>query len=296
MNITSAQVSDKVRKAFDFSVDKFPLNGPDGMNTPWYALFRSDNSKVVGSGSVTSRYVPHQTDDVLALVDAASEAFGGEIDCQCHFRNGHYVTIQPTRGDRFKVYGEKDNVWPRIILNAGYDKTSFSATMGYYRDLCDNLAMMKQVSGTTVAIRHTSGLRSHMDSLISTFNALKNSWTGLTDVILELQNRETNMVDFLNQIYPQPDADASKRAVTVHKDRTEKILRRIMSERFASGRPSMGQDMKVSLWEAWNSIQGFVQHDAQSKTGFKSDYDKILRASKDANVRKAEALVLDLVA
>ena len=52
----------------------------------------------------------------------------------------------------------------------------------------------------------------------------------------------------------------------------------------------------VSAWEAYNAIQGYVQHDAQAKTGFKGQFDRILRASKDANVRKAESLVLEMAA
>ena len=104
------------------------------------------------------------------------------------------------------------------------------------------------------------------------------------------------MIDFRNEIYPQPETDASKRGVTVHKDRTEAIFKRLQSERFRSNRPAMGSDYAVSAWEAFNAVQGYVQHDAQSKKGFKSDFDRILRASRDANVRKAESLVMSLVA
>jgi len=296
MNIQAQDVSTKIQAAFDFTVDKFPLSGPDGMRTPWYAMFRSDTNEVVGKGSVTSRYVPHQTDDVIALCDAASEAFGDDIDVTTHFRDGHYVSIQPTNHERLSVYGNADNVWPRVIINAGYDGRAFAATMGYYRDACRNLAMMRQVDGTTVSIRHTSGLRSHMDSLISTFNVLKESWAGLTDVIQNLQSRDVEMAAFLDAIYPQPDVEASKRGVTVHRERTEAIFKRLQTERFRTGRPQLAEDFKVSAWEAFNAVQGYVQHDAQSKTGFKSDFDRILRASRDANVRKAESLVLELVA
>jgi len=298
MNLQAQDVSTKIKQAFDFTVDKFPLSGPDGMTTPWYAMFRSDTNEVIGKGSVTSRYVPHQTDDVLALVDAASEAFDNEIDVTTHFRDGHYVSIQPTKHERLSIYGNADNVWPRVIINAGYDGRAFAATMGYYRDACRNLAMMRQVEGTTVSIRHTSGLRSHMNSLISTFNVLKESWAGLTDVIQNLQSVDVQMADFLESIYSTPDADASKRGVTVHRERTEAIFRRLQAERFRTGRQAMSPSdgFTVSAWEAFNAVQGYVQHDAQSKKGFKSDFDRILRASRDANVRKAESLVLELVA
>jgi hypothetical protein len=284
-----SSVSDKIRSTFDFSVDKFPLSGPDGMSTPLYGLFRSDTSTLVGSKSVTSRYVPHTTDDVVALSEAADTAFDGDIDVRCHFRNGHYVDVKPNRADRLAVYGTQD--FPRVMIRAGYDGESFRASLGYYRDACRNLAMMSMVSGTSVSIRHTSGLRGRMDELIATFNTLKDGWSNLTDVVQDMQSREVVLTDFLNQLYPQPE-QAEGRAVTVHRNRTESIVRRVMRERLTTNRPVMGQDFRISAWEAYNAVQGFVQHDAQARKGFTGEFDRIIRASNDLTVRKAERLAL----
>jgi hypothetical protein len=299
-NIQSTDVSASVRESFNFSVDKFPLFGPDNMPTDQYGLFRDDTGYLKGVKSVSPRYVPHTTDDVCALVDAAGEAFDGDIDCKTHFRNGHYVNIMPTAEKRIAIYNEtdSDNIFPRIIINAGYDGKAFSATMGYYRDACSNLAMMRQVNGTTVSIRHTSGLRGHMNSLISAFNTLKDSWGNLTTVIRSLESQEVRMADFLNEIYPQPSAEQvalantgqAVRAVTSHENRTKAIWKRLNVERTRTGRPQMTNT--VSAWEAYNAIQGYVQHDAQAKEGFKGEFDRILRASNSADVRKAEKLVL----
>ena len=299
-NIQSTDVSASVRESFNFSVDKFPLYGPDNMPTDQYGLFRDDTGYLKGVKSVSPRYVPHTTDDVCALVDAAGEAFDGEIDCKTHFRNGHYVNIMPTAEQRTAIYNDtdSDNIWPRIVINAGYDGKAFSATMGYYRDACSNLAMMRQVNGTTVSIRHTSGLRGHMDSLIATFNTLKDSWGNLLTVIRSLESQDVRMTDFLNEIYPQPTAEQvalantgqAVRAVTTHENRTKAIWKRLNVERTRTGRPQMTNT--VSAWEAYNAIQGYVQHDAQAKEGFKGEFDRILRASNSADVRKAEKLVL----
>lgn len=299
----SSDVSDSVREAFNFSVDKMPLEGKrdDGalLPTDQYGLFRSDTGFLNGVKSISSHYVPHTTDDVCALVDAAGEAFDGEIECKTHFRKGHYVSIAPTEGERLSVYGTADNVFPRIVIRAGYNADSFSATMGYYRDACSNLAMMRKVSGTTAIIRHTSSLRSHMDSLIAQFNTLKESWGSLTDVIQRLESIEVRMIDFLDEIYGRPtdeQLELSRNqnviAVTRHRNRTEAIWKRLNDERNKTGRPVLAD--KVSAWEAFNGVQGYVQHDAQSREGFKGEFDRILRASNDANVRKAEKLVLAL--
>ena len=291
MSSVSNSVSDQIRSTFNFTVDKFPLSGPDGMSTPLYGLFRSDTSTLVGSKSVTARYVPHTTDDVVALSEAADTAFDGDIDIRCHFRNGHYVDVKPNRADRLAVYGTQDNIWPRVMIRAGYDGESFKASLGYFRDACQNLAMMSMVSGTSVSIRHTSGLRGRMDELIATFNTLKEGWSNLTDVVQDMQSREVVLSDFLNELYPQPE-QTEGRAVTVHRNRTESIVRRVMRERLTTNRPAMGQDFRISAWEAYNAVQGFVQHDAQARKGFTGEFDRIIRAANDQTVRKAERLAL----
>tara|TARA_Y100000593_G_scaffold86106_1_gene164220 strand:- start:3870 stop:4754 length:885 start_codon:yes stop_codon:yes gene_type:complete len=289
--MTSVSVSavDSVKSKFDFSVDKFPLAGPDGLKTPLYGLFRSDTMEFVGK-PCSKHYVAHQSDDVLALVESAGEAFEGVGDVQCHFRDGHYVSIAPSRDQRRAIYGTSDNIFPRFIVNAGYDGRAFSAIMGFYRDACSNLAMMRQVSGTSVSIRHGSGLREKMDDLIQTFSVLRESWATLGDVIAELQNRQVRMTDFLDQVYGQPDPD-SKRGVTIHKNRTEAIFRRLSRERFTTGRGAMDSQFNVSAWEAYNAVQGFVQHDA-SRKGSPSDFARVIAASNDAAVKKAEGLAL----
>lgn len=301
-NIQASDVSASVRSDFDFEVNRLPMFGPENLPTDQYGLFRSDTGYIYGIKSVSGRYVPHTSDDVCALVEAAADAFDGEVECKTHWQQGHYVTVAPTRDERKSIYGSNDNIFPRIIIRAGYDGMAFTGTMGYYRDACLNLAMMRKVSGTSVSIRHTSGLRAAMDELIETFGKLSEGWEHLVEVALELQTREVRMVDFLDQIYGRPTDEQltlaatgqAVRAVTVHKNRTEAIWKRLNRERVRTGRPQM-QDT-VSAWEAYNAIQGFVQHDAQAKEGFKSEFSRILRAANDQHVRKAESLVLQMIA
>lgn len=282
-------ILETVKSKFDFSVEKFPLAGPDGLKTPVYGLFRSDNGEYVGR-PCSKHYVAHQTDDVMALVESASEAFDGIGSLQCHFRDGHYVSIAPDKDERRAIFGTADNIFPRFIVNAGYDGRAFSATVGFYRDACSNLAMMRQVSGTTVSIRHNSNLREKMDDLIQTFSTLRESWVTLADVAAELQTRQVRMADFLDQVYGQPNEN-SKNSMTRYKNRTKAIFRRLSRERFTTGRGSMDSEFNVSAWEAYNAIQGYVQHDATRK-GNPSDFARIISAANDQAVKKAESLVL----
>lgn len=285
-------VVSKVKSAFNFSVDRFPLAGPEGMRTPWYALFRSDTHDVVGQGSVSQRYVPHTTDDVLALVEAASAAFDGVADVQCGFRNGHFVSIQPTVEHRKAVYGTADNVFPRVIINAGYGGQAFKASMGYWRDACSNMHIMRQTKGTTVSIWHTGGLRSEMDTLIGQFSTLKESWGSLSALIESMEGRQVQMVEFLNAVYGEPKRDEG-RAATIHRNRTEAIFRRLQNERVKTGRPTMGSDFQVSAWEAFNAVQGFVQHEA-SRQRRPDEMGRVIRSLRDGAVRRAERIALEM--
>ena len=292
MSTVTIDAIEKVRDTFNFTVDKFPLSGPDGMKTPFYGLFRSDNCQSVGT-AVSERYRCHQTDDVLAITEAAITALEDEnIQVRTHFRDGHYVEYAPSNAERKAIYGTADNIFPRFLLRAGYDGRAFSVSLGWYRDTCSNLHIPRSI-GKMVnrTIRHTSGLRWKMDELINDFAQLGKGWEAVQDAVMRMESREVVMTDFLKELYGEPDTD-SKRAVTVHKHRTEAIVRRLLGERVRTGRPQMGGDFKVSAWEAFNAVQGYVQHDSSRKNGFKSDMDRLILANRDLNVHKAELLAL----
>lgn len=288
-NLALTTAVDSVKNAFNFTVDKFPLSGPDGLKTQWYGLFRSDNSEPVGNGSVTSRYVPHKTDDVVAMVEAVSAAFDGVAKVTCYFNHGHYVSIMPSKEYRLKVFGTADNIFPRLIVRAGYDGKAFNATMGYYRDLCKNMACLRMVGGTSQSIRHTSGLRGKMDTLIETFTGLRDGWDTLSQRVLTMQQEQVNMAEFLKDVYGEPEKPWG-RAATIHKNRTESIFNRLLNERHQSGRPSLGRDWMVSKWEAFNAVQGYVQHDATRK-GKIEGFGRVIAAMNDPAVIKAEELL-----
>ena len=295
MNVQACDIAATVRQRYNFSVDRFPLRGPDGLSTPWFGLFRSDTGQAVGGGSVTNRYEPHTTDDVIALVDAAGAAFDGVASLKCGFSDGHFVIAEPTDRQRLRVFDDGrnggDDVWPRLFISAPYGGSgAFRASVGFYRDVCRNLSRMQSVSGVSVTIRHTSSLRQRMDELIETFGGLRDAWGNMTQVIQQMESRRVNMVEFLKAVYGEPDRDTG-RGVTIHRNRTEAIFRRLTSERMRTGRGDMTTGWEVTAWEAYNAVQGYVQHDA-SRRGHPSDIDRIILASTDAAVRRAEELAL----
>jgi hypothetical protein len=282
-------ILDTVAQAFDFTVQKFPLAGPDNMKTPFYGLFRDDNSECIGN-AVSGDYVPHTTDDVLAIVEATQEVFS-DCDARTYFKEGHYVDLAPTTEMRRTIYGTADNIFPRLTIFAGYDGRAFKVHMGYFRDLCLNLHRMKSIKSTYVSIRHTSGLRGKMNELIDQFAGLKNGWEDLGQVIDRMESTPVELAAFLDKVYGTPTAEG--RSTTIHTNRTEAIFKRVLDERRRSGRPQIDGSFTVSAWEAFNAVQGYVQHDA-SRKGKPNQFDRILASSNDPAVNIAESLAYSL--
>jgi hypothetical protein len=282
---------DVVRSAFNFSVNKFPLSGPDGMKTPAYGLFRSDNGEFVGD-PVTKKYVVHTTEDVVTLTEAALAAFDDDASVKAHWRNGHHVLVSPSREHRLSVFGTADNAFPRFLISAGYDGKSFRASLGFWRDTCKNLAILRSVSNTTVAIPHTQGLRYRMNELIGVFTQLRAGWATLTDVIAKMQAGNVQLRNFLTELLPLP-ADPTPRQITEHRKLYSEIFNRIERERVITGRPRMSQvdGYTISKWEAYNAIQGNVQH-VRNGRGNNSEFSQILYAAESPIVRRAETLLL----
>ena len=292
MSVTIEDAVQKVRDSFNFEVEKFPLQGPEGMKTSLYGLFRSDNAACISQQSVTAKYVPHTTDDVLALVEAGAEVFDQSIDLRCHFHRGHYVDLKPTKETRKDIFGTADNVFPRILIRAAYDGKSFNASMGYWRDLCSNMHIMRMTKGTSVSIRHTSNLRSNMNELIDNFQMLKESWASLSTLIDTMESNQVRLSDFLRGVYGEPPTEQG-RALTVHQNRTEAICKRILREHARAGRATIGDDFVVTAWEAFNGVQGFEQHEATRK-GSPTDFARLITSINKTEVRTAEQLALSL--
>ena len=292
MMTATQSVSDVVRAAFPFSVDKLPLFGPEGLRTPHYGLFRSDNGSSVGV-ACRKGYEPHTVDDVCALVEAASSAFDGDAKARCLFRDGHYVTVSPSDDYRRTIFGT-DTIWPRLIIRAGYDGRCFSANLGFYRDACRNLAMIRPEGNAVKAnIRHTYQLRGKLDDLRRTFARLASGWNGVVETAQAMDARQVNLADFLRQVYPLVD-DATVRTRRSAERRVEAIVARIVRERQATGRPRLvGTDgaYLVSAWEAFNGVQGYVQHD-HSRHGRPDDYTRAVIALDDPAVSRALELAL----
>lgn len=291
MITTTTTIADSIRAAFPFSVDKLPLSGPEGLRTPHYGLFRDDTGDCVGVACKRG-YEPHTVDDVSALAEAAESAFDGSAVVKCLFRDGHYVTVAPSAEHRRSIFGTRDNIFPRLIVRAGYDGRAFRAELGFFRDACRNLAIVRPAGATVSScIKHTHHLRERIADLRQTFARLARGWDGVADTARRLDATQTDLAEFIRSVYPIAD-DATRRTRDAFHRRTDKIVRRIMRERIETGRDTSAIG-RVSLWEALNGIQGYVQHD-HNRHGRPDEITRAIIALDDIAVQRATELALSL--
>ena len=291
--ITPEGAVEMIEKEFNFSVDKFPLKGPEGCKPPgWYGLFTSEGDPV-GSTSVGKDYVPHRTEDVIALAKASATAFDSDMSCRCHFNSGHFVELAPTKDYRKSIYGTEDNIWPRINIRAGYDGRAFIATCGWYRDACNNMAMLRSVESASVKIRHCADLPDRMEKLIETFGKLKDSWNDVGRTIERLEATQVSFSKFIADVYENDKKDTDRKRAN-YQELADVVFNRIIKEREKTGRPEIKQgqwDGKVSAWEAYNSVQGYAQHGRTRKFAAEP-YEKALLAADDYYVKRMEKLMI----
>lgn len=281
---------DRLDSVFTEDVQRFPLQGPDGMHTPHYGLFLG--SKCIGF-ACKKNYNPHTREDIKTLLTAAIPAFPSSIeDMQVSAYwsgDAHIVSLAPSREYRKAIFGS-DTIWPRLLIHAGYDGSSFRASLGFFRDACKNMAIIKSAGrGCSAAIRHSSHLRDKLDDLRLTFARLASGWNDVVETAQQMESRNVQLASFLAQVYPMVD-DPTRRIRETHEQRISKIIRRIQSERVAL-RGSMGSLETATAWEAWNGVQGYVQHD-QRRNGRPSSFARAIMAIDDAAVSRAMELAL----
>ena len=305
-NVTTTSVSQQVRDAFNFGIQKLPLSGPDNLSTPVYGLFRDDTGEFVGSNGVTKRYTPHTTEDVCALVDACAEVVGMEsCKLNTHWNNGHFVTIQPSKSYRQAVIGTKDSIWPRFILSAGFDKVAYKGSLGFWRDNCRNMQELRSLSSTHFSFRHTSSLTGKISELITQFENLAGGWDKMLETIKSMQDTKLSWDELVDMVYPAND-DASDRQKVNRNTTIAAIERRINNEAFDLGYASLQRrgNRMITAWQALTGVQGHYQHNATFRgigsnrpvNGYRTGMEHILRANNAPQVRQVERHVVSLAA
>lgn len=271
--------------AFPHEVDKVQLNNPaTGKPSNHWCLVHDGQELPV---SVKKGYVPHTRDDVATLCEAAQEAFGGKVKIATTFRNGHFVSIQPTDSYRRSVFGT-DTINPRLIIQAHCGGGSFKASLGWYRDVCRNLTWLRSVAVVSESIQHSSKLAAQHANLVDTFSIVAKGWESTGDFLAQMEQRQVRVNVLLAELMGTRPEDAG-RGQTMFDKKIVAIDSILIRERMKLGKAARPA-MEATAWELFNAIQGYSQHQ-KSRKGKPTDTMRAVIANNDPEVLKAERLL-----
>ena len=280
-------IRDVILEKFPHEINKVQLSLPNGTPSQHYSLMYGDSELPV---SFKKNYVPHTREDVCVLADAANEAFGGDVKISAVFDKGHLLCIAPTDKYRRSVFGGEggDSINPRLIIDAGCDGSAFKASMGWYRDVCNNLTWLKSVAVVSESIRHSSNLITRRDELVDSFSIVAQGWEKTVDFLAAMEQREIRVAALLRELWGDRP-DSAGRGQTTYDARIAAIEGILTRERLALGKPTENVTV-ATAWEAYNAVQGYCQH-SKTRQGANDDMTRIVKASRDSDVMQAERLL-----
>jgi hypothetical protein len=283
-----------IESTFTNEVANLPLakfNNDVGPNFNGLFLVDADGIPIesVGDSSVSPKYTPHTREHVFTLLEAARQAFDGSLMVDCRWKNGHVIVIQPTTETAVNVYGH-DKIVPKLQIFGGFAGKGFRASLGFYRFLCANMAMLQLVHNVNVNLRHTQSINGKLDALVDQFQTIRESWTATQERIKEMQERKVLVKDVLAQVFGEVPKDGKGK--TQAENRIEKVVNRLIREHSELGLTigKTDNEYHTNGWMMWNAIQGAFQHDFTRKEG-----DVMLRGLdtwNDATLAKAEKVIL----
>jgi hypothetical protein len=294
--VNAMEIGSTLRNAFPFHVVKGELTGPQGIKTPHFGLFRvaNDTGKMLDcvGNAVRGRYNVHQVDEIITMAEAAAGAFGTEIGINTYWDHGHKLTIAPTDEYRRNIFGTKDDIFPRLIISAGYKGTCFNASLGMYRDICRNLSIPRVQGGTVHAsIKHTAQMNYKLDFITLEFKRLVSQWDVVCEAMKDLDRKRCEISSFLDRVFETASLQGkTPKAINSIKARAHSIVSRILRERLAI-HGDYGDTTTASAWELFNGVQGYMQWDARKK-GSPSNIARAFDAIDNATVARAMEIAI----
>lgn len=270
-------------------VRKFGPMQFDGMKHQFYGLY-TEGGEPVGDCSVSQKYVPHTVaDHICSLLEASRQAFGGELSVDSIWDGSHHrLVVMPTQdnlgsGDN----GNGDKIFPRLSILGGFAGRAFEASLGFYRAICTNLAILQTVHTASMSIRHTPSFSDKISILVEQFANIRESWRETLETKNRMEKINVQTTEFFREFFGEKE---TKKGNTGLQNRIEKILARIHNEQAKLGQPV--ETFNVNGWLLFNAVQGAFQHDFTRKE--KNPTLRGLATWNDSEVKKAEELILSV--
>ena len=217
-----------------------------------YTLMREDTRDHLGV--CRDKYRPIQLDEMLDIVDTATQRVGGIEHVGYTFsRNGKRIVLQSKLNEQFDINGDKvDGMFYTVIDNSGSNSNKIIPSTR--RIVCDNmLHIVKQEAEQRrgKGLRHSFSFDESVSGLISKIESNINIVKTFNKTVEMLQGKKFNenqMRQLVQRLIPSRN----------NKEDSTKLLgkRESIVERFSKGIGNEGKTM----WDALNAITEYESH------------------------------------
>lgn len=290
-------VDETIKAGLDWTVTKKQLAIAPGSGdesgtiaTDAYGIFRTDTTPWTHLGTVGPAYRVLQNREIFGyfqrFLDTGAIAFEscGSLD------GGRRVFVQAKLcRDDFDI-GGGDLIRPYLLIASGHDGL-FSTRVGFtpQRVVCQNTLSMAISRGGLLKVRHTSGQKDALDTIMETVDLANQQFVANCEQYQKLQRcpiTKDTLVKYVKHVLGIGE-DQTRKDVP----RKAKQLDRIVSLALHGRGQSPGE---LTLWSAYNGVTEWVSHFRQpSATPDKRLKSIYFGASRDTNeTALAHALTL----
>jgi phage/plasmid-like protein (TIGR03299 family) len=249
--IISAIQNDKVNELLDkfglnWEVEKTPLILPNGSETPYFALVRSDNGQCLNS--VKDSYVPFQNSELADLVIKIADKGGYNIHSGGKFNGGQKLYLQLESGNEIKSIGENRSKVIGYIsgINSHDGTTSLKWGNVNFTICCRNTfaAATKQLQNSA---KHTQSIHAKVEEYLQQIGLIIKQETAIFDQFIKMSETPVTK-QLIQQVVKEitkvdtalTPAQAKEQYTTYQINRTNELLTSIASETNAKGQTRWG--------------------------------------------------------
>lgn len=240
----------------DWRVERQPLQTTDGIAIPdHFATVRTDTGEPLGV--VGSRYQVVQNRDAFAFLDSLLQDGILRYESAGALDGGRRVWAL-ARMPSIDEIAPGDQSYRYVLFSTSHDGTaSLQAIPTSVRVVCANTLAV--ATAGSVGIRHTGDVAGKLETARLVLSQFDRQFTEFRDFGRHLASRkysETEAVEYVHTLFPQPAEDASRRSWTIHQNKISRIR-----QAFRSPAQQM-PEIRGTWWSLLNSVTEAQDHTA----------------------------------
>ena len=252
------------KSKMNYSVVKEPLHLPDGKQTQFFGVVRSDDKTCFGT--CTDRYEVFQNHEMAELAFKIKEESGYKIDRSRVYRDGAKVSIDLVGEEVYLEYPKVGDLMQKSIrmTNTHDGSGALKLALGSLVLSCTN-GMTRWVEGRGASIRHTTNMKSLIDNALRSFEFMQEKEQNFIDEIkkmIEVDVNENQIADLMQSI---TDVDVRKVSMSGGTWKSDEYSTRAINKT-VSLFESIKEEIDYKGANAWGLLNG-VTHFTSHKAG-----------------------------